>query len=132
MHQVPMKRVTCIVYSTWCIMICLVIPILSLLLFIQSLYSLSKLQVFYLPVENAFPISQQCYLAPLYALLRKGSCWNLEKQGKATNPPAFSFITALGRQFCFPASLLSCILHCCPRICIMNSQSPLHHRPYHQ
>ena len=29
---------------TWCIMICLVIPILSLLLFIQSLYSLSKLQ----------------------------------------------------------------------------------------
>ena len=38
-----MKRVTCTLYSTWCIMICLVIPILSLLLFIQSLYSLSKL-----------------------------------------------------------------------------------------
>ena len=33
-------------HSTWCIMICLVIPILSLLLFIQSLYSLSKLQIF--------------------------------------------------------------------------------------
>ena len=33
----------CTIYSTWCIMICLVIPILSLLLFIQSLYSLSKL-----------------------------------------------------------------------------------------
>ena len=32
----------CTIYSTWCIMICLVIPILSLLLFIQSLYSLSK------------------------------------------------------------------------------------------
>ena len=32
-----------IIYSTWSIMICLVIPILSLLLFIQSLYSLSKL-----------------------------------------------------------------------------------------
>ena len=28
--------------STWCIMICLVIPILSLLLFIQSLYSISN------------------------------------------------------------------------------------------
>ena len=41
-----MKRVTCTLYSTWCIMICLVIPILSLLLFIQSLYSLSKLQIF--------------------------------------------------------------------------------------
>ena len=38
-----MKRVTCTLYSTWCIMICLVILILSLLLFIQSLYSLSKL-----------------------------------------------------------------------------------------
>ena len=35
-----MKRVTC---TFWCIMICLVILILSLLLFIQSLYSLSKL-----------------------------------------------------------------------------------------
>ena len=32
-----MKRVTCTLYSTWCIMIRLVIPILSLLLFIQSL-----------------------------------------------------------------------------------------------
>ena len=31
--------------STWCIMICLVIPILSLLLFIQSLYSLSYLSL---------------------------------------------------------------------------------------
>ena len=31
---------------TWCIMICLVILILSLLLFIQSLYSLSKLQIY--------------------------------------------------------------------------------------
>ena len=41
-----MKRVTCTLYSTWCIMICLVISILSLLLFIQSLYSLSKLQLF--------------------------------------------------------------------------------------
>ena len=38
-----MTRVTCTLYSTWCIMICLVILILSLLLFIQSLYSLSKL-----------------------------------------------------------------------------------------
>ena len=37
---------TCTLYSTWCIMICLVILILSLLLFIQSLYSLSKLQFF--------------------------------------------------------------------------------------
>ena len=49
MHQVlyivqryPMKRVTCTLYS---IMVCLVIPILSLLLIIQSLYSLSKLQI---------------------------------------------------------------------------------------
>ena len=42
MHQVlyiVQKRVTCTLYSTWCIMICLVILILSLLLFIQSLYS---------------------------------------------------------------------------------------------
>ena len=36
----------CTIYSTWCTMICLVILILSLLLFIQSLYSLSKLQIF--------------------------------------------------------------------------------------
>ena len=43
-----MKRVTFTLYSTWCIMICLVIPILSLLLFIQSLYSLSKLQFFFI------------------------------------------------------------------------------------
>ena len=34
------------IYSTWCIMICLVITILSLLLFIQSLYSLSKLFIY--------------------------------------------------------------------------------------
>ena len=38
----PMKRVTCSLYSTWCIVICLVVPILSLLLFRQSLYTLSK------------------------------------------------------------------------------------------
>ena len=37
----------CTIYSTWCIMICLVILILSLLLFMQSLYIfLSKLQIF--------------------------------------------------------------------------------------
>ena len=41
-----MKRVTCTLYSTWCIVTCLVILILSLLLFIQSLYSLSKLHSF--------------------------------------------------------------------------------------
>ena len=41
-----MKRVTCTLYSSWCIIICLVIPILSLLLFIQSLYSLFKLQIY--------------------------------------------------------------------------------------
>ena len=35
----------CTIYSTWC---SLVIPILSLLLFIQSLYSLSKLLFIYL------------------------------------------------------------------------------------
>ena len=49
MHQVcmsPSSLGNCTIYSTWCIMICLVIPILSLLLFIQSLYSLSKLQIF--------------------------------------------------------------------------------------
>ena len=42
-----MKRVACTLYtcSTWCIMICLVIPILSLLVFIQSLYSLCKLHL---------------------------------------------------------------------------------------
>ena len=40
-----MKRVTCTLYSTWCIMICLVILLLSLLLFIQSLYSISKLHL---------------------------------------------------------------------------------------
>ena len=39
----PSSLGNCTIYSTWCIMICLVIPILSLLLFIQSLYSLSKL-----------------------------------------------------------------------------------------
>ena len=43
---IQMKRVTCTLYNTWCIMICLVIPILSLLLCVQSLYSLSKLQFF--------------------------------------------------------------------------------------
>ena len=42
----PSSLGNCTIYSTWCIMICLVIPILSLLLFIQSLYSLSKLQIF--------------------------------------------------------------------------------------
>ena len=43
-----------IIYSTWCLRyICLVIPILCtcLLLFIQSLYSLSKLQFFHLLVS---------------------------------------------------------------------------------
>ena len=35
----PSSLGNCTIYSTWCIMICLVIPILSLLLFIQSLYS---------------------------------------------------------------------------------------------
>ena len=44
-HDAPsavycMKLVTSTFYSTWCIMICLVIPILSLLLCIQSLRSL--------------------------------------------------------------------------------------------
>ena len=34
------------VTSTWCIMTCLVIPILSLVRFIQSLHSLSKLHFF--------------------------------------------------------------------------------------
>ena len=38
----PSSLATCTIYSTWCIMICLVILILSLLLFIQSL---SKLQI---------------------------------------------------------------------------------------
>ena len=38
-----MKRVTCTLYSTWCIMICFVILILSLLLFIQSLSKLHLL-----------------------------------------------------------------------------------------
>ena len=53
MHQVlylcscPMKRVTCTIYSTWCIMLCLVTLILSLLLFIQSQYSFSKLHNFF-------------------------------------------------------------------------------------
>ena len=42
----PSSFGNCTIYSTWCIMICLVIPILSLLLFIQSLYSLSKLLIY--------------------------------------------------------------------------------------
>ena len=42
----PSSLGNCTIYSTWCIMICLVILILSLLLFIQSLYSLSKLQIY--------------------------------------------------------------------------------------
>ena len=50
----PSSLGNCTIYSTWCIMICLVIPILSLLLFIQSLYSLSKLQIFYLLVSCPF------------------------------------------------------------------------------
>ena len=41
----PSSLGNCTIYSTWCIMICLVIPILSLLLFIQSL---SKLQIFFI------------------------------------------------------------------------------------
>ena len=44
-HVAQLQRVTCTLYSTWCIMICLVILILSLLLLIQSLYSLSKLHL---------------------------------------------------------------------------------------
>ena len=44
----PSSLGNCTIYNTWCIMICLVIPILSLLLFIQSLYSLSKLHFIYL------------------------------------------------------------------------------------
>ena len=39
----PSSLDNCAIYSTWCIMICPVIPILSLLLLIQSQYSLSKL-----------------------------------------------------------------------------------------
>ena len=42
----PSSLGNCSIYSTWCIMICLVIPILPLLLFIQSLYSLSKLLIY--------------------------------------------------------------------------------------
>ena len=43
----PSSLGNCTIYSTWCIMICLVIPTLSLLLFIQSLYSLSRSQNFF-------------------------------------------------------------------------------------
>ena len=43
-----LKRVTCTIYSTWCIMICLVIPTLSLLRFIQSLCSLSNFFIYLL------------------------------------------------------------------------------------
>ena len=42
----PSSLGNCTIYSTWCIMICLVILILSLLLFIQSPYSLSKLFIY--------------------------------------------------------------------------------------
>ena len=42
----PMKRVTCALHSTWCIMICLVIPIVSLL------QSLSKLLVVLVVLDN--------------------------------------------------------------------------------
>ena len=54
-----MTRVTCTIYSTWCIMICL---ILSLLLFIQSLYSLSKLQFF--PFTCITTVHPTFYLPP--------------------------------------------------------------------
>ena len=37
----PSSLGNCTICSTWCIMICLVIPTLSLLLFIQSLYFLT-------------------------------------------------------------------------------------------
>ena len=56
----------CTLYSTWCIMICLVIPILSLLLFIQSPYSLSKSQDILCEIFNSTcpPIGQNCQAVP--------------------------------------------------------------------
>ena len=49
-----MKRVTCTLYSTWCIMICLVIPILSLLLFIHPYIPFLNCTFFHLLVLYIF------------------------------------------------------------------------------
>ena len=51
--QLPDEEGDMHIYSTWCVMICLVILILSLLLFIQSLYSLCKF--FHLLVHTVLP-----------------------------------------------------------------------------
>ena len=63
----PMKWVTYTLYSTWCIVICLMIPIVSLLLFIQSLHSLSKLLVMYC-LDSVFQevkgLAGKCYAYP--------------------------------------------------------------------
>ena len=50
----PSSLGNCTLYSTWCIMICLVIPSLSLLLFIQSLYSFLNCKFFHLLVSRPF------------------------------------------------------------------------------
>ena len=71
-----MKRVTCTVHSTWCIMICLVIPILSLLLFIQSLFSLSKLHIFVTsrPSPPHMCVYTYTYISKLCKCRRGSSC----------------------------------------------------------
>ena len=69
MCSCPMKRVTCTLYSTWCIMMCLVIPILSLLLFIQSLYSLSKLQIFSFTCIYSTWCIMICLVIPILSFL---------------------------------------------------------------
>ena len=99
-----MKRVTCTLYSTWCIMICLVIPILSLLLFIQSLYSLSKL---HLLVEHRLclyeqstsvllsPLGSHCFIT-LGAHAQRGYSWFVYTLKRITcaRQPAYIFHVA--------------------------------------
>ena len=66
MHQVlsyPMKRVTCTLYSTWCIMIYLAIPILSLLLSLLYYTCIMRTGV---AVYSSDASNQKCTMLQVY------------------------------------------------------------------
>ena len=68
-------------------MICLMIPTLSLLLFIQSLYSISKLQIFYLLVTYCSRLFVVVELFLLNMTVFVGS-------QSYISPPSFMFVSA--------------------------------------
>ena len=123
-----MTRVTCTLYSTWCIMICLVILILSLLLFIQSLYSLSKLQFF--PFTCITTVHPTFYLPPHFTSSPTTSL-HLSHPPPHLPPPHF---TSSPTTSPLPptTSSLHLISHFTPSLHFsLSTPSPSHHSMYH-